>query len=37
MSSQPLVYDLENQDGTYDLQPKSLYAGDSYQGRLRLL
>lgn len=33
MSSQPLVYDLENQDGTYDLQPKSLYAGDSYQGQ----
>ena len=33
MSSQPLVYDLENQDGTYELQPKSLYAGDSYQGQ----
>ena len=33
MSSQSLVYDLENQDGTYELQPKSLYAGDSYQGQ----
>jgi len=33
MSSQPLVYDLENQDDAYELQPKSLCAGDSYQGQ----
>jgi hypothetical protein len=33
MSSQPLVFDLENQSGTYQKQPKTLYAGDSYDGQ----
>jgi hypothetical protein len=27
-----LVYDLENQDGTYQKNPKSLFAGDQYSG-----
>jgi hypothetical protein len=33
MASQPLVYDLENQDGVYQKQPKMLFAGDRYDGQ----
>lgn len=33
MSSTPLVYDLENQTGTYEKQPKAMYAGDFYDGQ----
>jgi hypothetical protein len=33
MSSTPLVWDLENQDGTYQKQPKAMYAGDFYDGQ----
>jgi hypothetical protein len=33
MSTQPLTYDLENQDGTYEKQPKAIFAGDFYEGQ----
>lgn len=33
MSTTPLTYDLENQDGLYDKQPKMLFAGDLYDGQ----
>lgn len=33
MSTTPLIYDLENQDGVYSKQPKVLYAGNSFDGQ----
>jgi hypothetical protein len=33
MATQPIVYNLENQDNTYLKQPKTVHAGDFFDGQ----